>query len=151
MPVQHGHFTLERVYPASPARVFAAFSVKEKKQRWFSCFDDLESVEIELDFRVGGHELNRLKPPGAVAHVMRGTFHDIVPGERFVEAFTMHLGERLISVSLLTVEVRAEGEGARLTLTEQGVFYDGYDQAEREEGTAVGLDRLGEIIAAGLL
>lgn len=145
--VEHGSFTLERVYPASPARVFAAFTTKAAKSRWFSCFEGVES-SIEIDFRVGGREVNRLTPPGGVEHLMQGTFHDIVEGERFVSAFTMHLGGTLISVSLLTVQVRPEGAGARLIVTEQGVFYGDYALAEREEGTAVGLDRLADLLAA---
>lgn len=145
--VQHGGFALERTYPASPARVFAAFSTKEGKSRWFNCFEELEEAEVELDFREGGRELNRLKPPGRPPHVMQGLYHHIVPGERFVLSFTLHIGERLISVSLMTVEVRPEGEGARLTVNEHGAFFEEGALAEREEGTAVGLDRLAGLLA----
>ena len=43
---------------------------------------------------------------------------------------------------------RAEGEGTRLVLTEQGAFLDGLDYvAQREEGTQQLLDNLGKALA----
>jgi hypothetical protein len=56
-----------------------------------------------------------------------------------------------ISVSLTTIELVAEGDRTRLTLTEQGAFLDGYDDAEqREHGTAMLLDALGEALGGVL-
>jgi hypothetical protein len=50
-----------------------------------------------------------------------------------------------ISVSLATIEFEKTGAGTRLTVTEQGAFLDGYDDAgSRERGTAALLDRLEE-------
>ena len=34
--VTHAVFTIERVYDAAPARVFAAFASPEAKARWFA-------------------------------------------------------------------------------------------------------------------
>ena len=34
---KHATFTIERVYPAAPARVFAAWSNKEAKTAWAYC------------------------------------------------------------------------------------------------------------------
>ena len=55
----------------------------------------------------------------------------------------MHLDERKISVSLATLTMAPEGEGTRLTVTEQGAFLNGYaDGGARETGTAGLLDGL---------
>jgi hypothetical protein len=47
-------------------------------------------------------------------------------------------------VSLATIELAPAGAGTRFTITEQGAFLDGYDDAgSREHGTGLLLDRLG--------
>ncbi len=141
--VVHCNFTIERIYDAAPARVFAAFASKEAKQTWCACDDEWETIEFELDFRVGGREINRNGPKGGTVHVFNGIYQDIVPNERIIIGFDMHLDARKISVSLITIEFKPAGKGTRLLFTEQGVFLDGYDDiAGREHGTGIGLDNL---------
>lgn len=48
--VKHSTFTLERTYAASPAAVFAAWSDRDTKAKWFAA----EDGRYSLDFRVGG-------------------------------------------------------------------------------------------------
>jgi len=50
--VAHATFAIERVYDASPARVFEAWSDPVAKKRWFGPEDTKGSYE--LDFRIGG-------------------------------------------------------------------------------------------------
>ncbi|MFI6523105.1 hypothetical protein [Streptomyces uncialis] len=47
--VTHATFTLERLYPAPAARVFAEWADPKAKARWFSTPD----ADHELDFRSG--------------------------------------------------------------------------------------------------
>jgi uncharacterized protein YndB with AHSA1/START domain len=97
----------------------------------------------ELDFRVGGEEVNRGPGPGGVAVVFRSRYHDIVPDERIVFAYDLELDHRLVSVSLTTVEVHADGAGTRLVFPEHGAFFDGLDDpAGREHGTGKLLDAM---------
>ena len=71
-------------------------------------------------------------------------YHDIVPDERIVYSYTMHVNGNKISVSLATIEFQKAGAGTLLVLTEQGAFLDGYDDAgSREHGTGYLLDALG--------
>jgi uncharacterized protein YndB with AHSA1/START domain len=131
--VEHGTFTLERVYPAPPARVFAAWSDPEAKAQWFG------GEDFSLDFRVGGTETNAGGP-----YRYRATYRDIVPGERIVYTTDMSKDGRLMSVSLASIEFAAEGDGTRLTLTEHGAFLDGLETAaQREHGTGELLEKLG--------
>jgi hypothetical protein len=59
----------------------------------------------------------------------------------------MTLDERLISVSLATIEFKPDGSGTRLIVTEQSAFLDGYDDAgAREHGTGILLDRMGKTL-----
>jgi uncharacterized protein YndB with AHSA1/START domain len=145
--VTHATFTIERTFDAKPARVFAAFASVEAKARWMFCHSEWETSEFEIDFRVGGREYLRTGPEGGEAHIMSGIYHDIVPDERIVISFSMHLDETMISVSLVTIELKATGECTRLIFTEQGAFLDGYeDVAGREGGTGTALDNLEELL-----
>ena len=46
------------------------------------------------------------------------------------------------------VEILAAGEGARLIFNEQGVYFGQDGWAEREEGTAVGMQQMADWLAA---
>jgi len=144
--VTHATFVIERVYPQSPARVFHAFADPKAKAKWFHGPADEWSEETrEMDFRIGGREtsvgqLHR----DATPHAFSALYQDIVPDRRIVFSYDMLIGDRRISVSLTTIELKPEGQGTRLLFTEQGAYLDGYDDAgSRERGTRELLDQLG--------
>jgi uncharacterized protein YndB with AHSA1/START domain len=143
-----GAFTVARRYPASPARVFAAFSDREIKQRWMGCEEVSAPVIERLDFEVGGREISRGGDKDGAEHLFDGRFLDIVPDRRIVFAFVMHVGGRKISASLGTAEFAPDGDGTLLTFNEQGVYFGEDGWAEREEGTAAGLNQLDAWLAS---
>lgn len=131
-----GSFTIQRTYAASPARVFAAWADAEAKNAWFGSSDQYEIQKREFNFHVGGRDrLAGLWKSGMTTD-FSSCYQDIVPGERIVYVYEMHLNEVKISVSLATIEIKPHGSGSRLILTEQGVFLDGFDDGGgRERGT----------------
>jgi uncharacterized protein YndB with AHSA1/START domain len=142
--VRHAKFTIERLYPATRERVFKAFADPQSKAKWFVGSDNWDKSNHTLDFRVGGKETVSGGPPGGQVHYYNATYQDIVPNERIVTTYEMHLDKTRISVSLATVEFTAVGSGTKLILTEQGAFLDDFDKPElREEGTKGLLDQLG--------
>ena len=144
--VNHATFAVERTYDASPGRVFAAWADPEAKALWFGN-PDQGVAEYELDFQVGGREFNRGTVEGQ-DYTYEARYQDIVPDERIVYAYDMHAGGRRISVSLGTVQLKPEGDGTRLTYTEQGAYLDGLDTPEqREQGSGGLFDALGEYLA----
>jgi len=142
--VKHATFVIERTYDASPARVFAAWATSAAKGMWFVGPDEWQKSSHELDFRVGGRERVSGGPKGGPVHAYDACYQDIVPNERIILAYDMHLDDKRISVSLATIELKPAGAGTRLIYTEQGAFLDGYDDAgSREQGTGHLLDALG--------
>jgi uncharacterized protein YndB with AHSA1/START domain len=140
--VVHSTFTLERTYDRSPARVFAAWADPGLKARWFGGGTDDAPLDLDMDFRVGGHETDRSEPGAYQAR-----YHDIVLDERIVFTYDLSFGGSLVSVSLATVEFHPAdgGSGAQLTYTEHGAFLDGLDDPElRKNGTGGMLDELGQ-------
>jgi uncharacterized protein YndB with AHSA1/START domain len=145
--VTHATFVIERTYPASPARVFNAFADPAIKSRWFGN-DEMPKTHHEMDFRVGGREINRGGPPDGPTYTYDARYEDILQDERIVTSYVMYMGEARISVSVASVELVAEGTGTRLVYTDQGAYLDGYDNpAQREEGTRELLDALGAELA----
>ena len=145
--VTHGVFTIERRFAASPRRVFQAFADPEAKARWFGGPPEWGPNEKTMDFRVGGRETNRATPPGSKVHSFEALYYDIVPDERIVYAYEMHIGDERISVSLATIQFAPDGAGTHLKLTEQGAFLDAFDNPKvREEGTIGLMDLLGAFL-----
>lgn len=140
---EHTTFVIERVYAAAPARVFAAWADPLQKARWFTGPDEWIKFTHEADFRVGGRERVSTGPAGGAVHKFDCCYHDIVPDQRIIYSYDMHLDDTRISVSLTTVEFKPDGTRTRLIFTEQGVFLDGTDSAAtREQGTQGLLDKL---------
>src|SRR5579863_5967310 len=126
--IVHNTFTLERNYPQSPDKVFAAFAQPARKRRWYA-EGDHEIREFEMEFRVGGSE--RLHYRFKEGHPIAGSeinnesvYQDIVPEARIVMTAKMTLNGKPIQVALVTLEFLASGTGTDLVLTNQGTFID---------------------------
>jgi uncharacterized protein YndB with AHSA1/START domain len=151
--IVHNTFVVERTYPVTVERAYAAFADPALKRRWYAARDPHDVETFEQDFRVGGIErlqyrLGNDSPfPGAEI-LNEGTFQDIVPHERIVIATTMSFQAKRVSTSLVTFQFIA-GEGQTdLIVTHQGVFFEGADGSQRrEEGWRALLERLHAEIA----
>jgi uncharacterized protein YndB with AHSA1/START domain len=148
--VVHGSFTLKRSYDAPAARVWKALTNEEAKAKWFGGpTGQWQLLERHMDVRPGGTERAKGRWEGGVVSTFDAVYHDVVPGERLVYSYTMHLDDKKISVSLATMQLRNDGGRTVLSVTEQGAFLDGYDDAgSREKGTGYLLDALGASLDA---
>ena len=151
--VIHDTFVLERTYPATPSRVFAAFASKEAKETWGDT-GDIAGTEpavglAEFDFRVGGHERFGFVYQD-IDYTYDALYYDIVPDQRLVYSYEMYADGVRFSVSVATIELVKTGDGTALTWTEQGAYLDGFDGGEaprlREGGTSEMLDGLAKYL-----
>jgi len=148
--VAHETFVIERTYDIPVAQVFRAWADPMLKARWFAGSAAALGAGYELDFRVGGREVNRGGPPGGPVYTYESQFHDIVPEQRIVYTYEMFADENRISVSVATVQFHNHDATTHLVLTEQGVFLDGHDTADqREAGTRSLLDSLASTLIGG--
>ncbi len=128
-PLAHGMFTVERRYDASPQRVFQAWSDPVAFRRGFAEAPGATIYEWTHDFRVGGQGGGRYRFGGEERDVgFNDTlFLDIVENRRIIFNYVMGSeirGERRrISASLATIELARDGDGTRLTYTEQGAYF----------------------------
>ena len=143
----HATFVIERSYDAPVARIWRALSVNDERDHWFGGGDAFDAHENTHDFRVGGHAVEAGQWHGGPTSQFRSTYTDIIDQVRMVFTYDMWVDEKHISTSLTTIALEPEGEGTRLTYTEQGVHFDGLDSIEgREEGTKGLLDQLGAFV-----
>jgi uncharacterized protein YndB with AHSA1/START domain len=147
--VIHDTFTIERTYPAEPARVFAAFSSAEAKEAWGDTGDlgaaQGEAGLAEFDFRAGGRERFGFVYQGK-EYRYDAMYYDITPEQRIVYSYEMYANGERISVSVATIEFAGEDGKTTLTWTEQGAYLDGIDGPQaprlREEGVVEMLGNL---------
>jgi uncharacterized protein YndB with AHSA1/START domain len=151
--VTHSTFVIERSFPVSPERVFAAFSDPAKKQRWYAERAAFPFEEFQMDFRAGGKDYTRFRFPegspfpGAPLEY-HTSYQDIVPNRRIVYAYSMGVGGRCVSASLVTFEFLTTDNGTELVLTEQGAYFEGSGGPEmREAGWRALLDSLASEVA----
>lgn len=149
MPVTHATFTVERSYAKPPAAVFRAFADPALKREWFAEGEGFTVESFAMDFRVGGVETGRFRmtdtTPFPGAPVANDTVYtDIVPNERIILAYSMSINGARMSCSQATFLFTAEGTGTRLTMIEQGCFFENGDgPAGRERGWNALADALG--------
>lgn len=147
--VTHASFTIIRNWKHAPERVFQAFATEEGKRKWFTGPPGFESHEKSFDFREGGRETLSGKHPNGMVTAFDCVYRDIVPNERIVYSYVMHLDGKKISVSQACFELTPENGGTKLVLTEYGDYLDGYDDAgSREHGTNWLIDTLGKSLEA---
>jgi uncharacterized protein YndB with AHSA1/START domain len=140
---QHGAFTIERRFRATPARVFDAFGDPAKRKRWQIDSEASETLEFVTEFRVGGRDFSRFRFGDMPEMFNEGFYLEIIPDTRIVLAYAMGTAEGRFSASLITITLAPDGDGALMTATEQATFFEGGDGiVMREQGWRELLDAL---------
>lgn len=141
---------MTRDFDAPRHLVFEALTKPELLRRWFFGPPGWALVVCEIDFRVGGTFRYVWRYEDGVEMGMRGTYREIVPGERIVTADVFDEdwtgGETIGTLALYE-------RNGRTTLTSTIVYSspEARDQALKsgmEGGLAAGYDRLEEVLAS---
>lgn len=116
--------TMERIYNATPARVFAAWSNAKARERWGRPNDEEIIVYDQADFRVGGEDVSRCGPKGDLRWLARVRYMEIIQDTRIVMAEHVSEAGTAKASALITVEFEPVGKATKLTLSLQIAAFD---------------------------
>jgi uncharacterized protein YndB with AHSA1/START domain len=125
----------------SPDRLFRAFTTAADLERWYAP-EGMTVPRVELDARVGGRFRIEMKAPDGTIHTAYGVITEFSPPHRLRHTWNWerHMdGEE--GETVVTVEIRPDGEYSEVTLTHSGFATDS-GAANHEKGWTSILDRL---------
>lgn len=139
---------MTRVFDASPALVFEAFTTPELVQRWLLGPEGWTMPVCEIDLRVGGAWRYVWKrTSNGEEMMMHGVYREVSPPSRTVHTERFGDGEALV-----TTTYEAEGGRTRLTQTMAFPTTEARDftlKTGMETGVAISYDRLERMLAEG--
>ena len=141
--VQKPSLTLKRRLAAAPEKVYAAWTQPAQLAKWFGP-DAGPVLRAETDVRVGGRFHIVFRSEDGEEHDVSGTYQEVVANEKL--KFTWRwitLPERQ---SLVTILIKADGDGAILTLIHEQ-FFDEAARDGHERGWTGALDKLERVFA----
>jgi uncharacterized protein YndB with AHSA1/START domain len=116
--------TLKRRIKAPPSKIFAAWTDPAVMARWLGPVGTVKLI-ASTELRVGGrYEMRMVMPDDE--HNVSGVYREIIPDEKLV--FTWAWRTMPERESLVTVELKPDGDGTLLTLTHSQFF----DEAARD-------------------
>jgi uncharacterized protein YndB with AHSA1/START domain len=135
--------TISRRLAAPPEKVFSAWTDPQKLKRWFGP-PGVEVLRAEADARVGGRYRVTARSPDGEEHEVSGAYREVVPNQRLV--FTWAWRSTPERESLVTVQIRPDGDGSLLTLTHEQ-FFDEPARDRHQHGWTGSMDKLEQMIA----
>lgn len=125
--------TITRRFPASPERVWRAWTDPAELALWFSPAPNVPLASAEMDARVGGAFRIALRA-GPRLSVIRGRCLEVVPCSRLVLSWTWEPPHEFEGIDTrVTVELRNVGGETELTLTHEGL-HDPLARSKHEAG-----------------
>lgn len=122
---------IERFLPATPARVFAAFTEPRHLMAWWGVTAEHEATLAEVDLRVGGAYRLGVRAPTGAEFVVGGVFVEITPPQRLSYTWAWEhevpssgdAAERgdgpTSNTSVVTLEFEQRDGGTHLVLTHE--------------------------------
>ena len=133
---------LRRTYPVAPEKVWRAWTDPQTLKQWMGPSDGSVLV-AETDVRVGGRYRIVMKAPDGEEHDVSGVYREVVPNRKLV--YTWAWKSTPERESLVTIDLRPEGDGTQLTLTHEA-FFDAPARDRHNQGWLVCIDRLERLI-----
>ena len=136
--------TIKRRFNAAPAKVFQAWTDPEKMKRWMGP-GEISTVTAECDVRTGGRYRILMRAPDGQEHDVSGVYREIIANEKLV--FTWAWKSTPDRESLVTVTLKADGDGTIMTLTHEQ-FFDEDARDRHQHGWSGAMEKLDRHLAA---
>jgi uncharacterized protein YndB with AHSA1/START domain len=136
--------TLKRRINAAPAKVFSAWIDPEKVKRWMGP-GEVKALQVESDPRTGGRYRWLIQAPDGEQHDVSGVYREVVPNQKLV--FTWAWKSTPERESLVTVEIKPDGEGSMLTLTHEQ-FADDEARDRHQQGWTGAMEKFEKFVTA---
>lgn len=132
---------VERILPAPPAEVFAAWLDRDTLREFIGP-GDASTAEVEIDPRVGGHfRIIMRRDDSAVEHI--GEYRTIEPPHRLV--FTWQSPNTQDRPTLVTIECTPHEDGTRFVLIHEQLPSD--EAVERhKQGWTIRVEKLAAVV-----
>jgi uncharacterized protein YndB with AHSA1/START domain len=134
--------TIKRRLNAPPAKVFAAWIDPEKVKRWMGP-GEVKVLEVECEPRAGGRFRWLMRAPSGEDHDVSGVYREFVPDRKLV--FTWAWKSTPERESLVTVDLKPDGDGTILTLTHEQ-FFDDEARDRHRHGWEGAMDKLASFV-----
>jgi len=130
--------TLKRKLDARPPAVFAAWTDPTQVMRWFGP-DAGTPLSAEIDARAGGRFHIAFRTEDGERHDVSGVYREVHPETKLV--FTWAWKSTPERESLVTIDLKPDGDGTLLTLTHEQ-FFDETARDNHRSGWTGALDKL---------
>jgi uncharacterized protein YndB with AHSA1/START domain len=128
MSIVEGTVSLSRDYAIPVDQVFAAWSQPEAQLAWGDPGDGWKMRFDQFRFAVGEMDICRFGPVGEPDYVNENCYLQITPESRIAYATTLSHDGLLTFAGTVAVTFESTAKGTRLTLVEQGLYFDGRDE-----------------------
>jgi uncharacterized protein YndB with AHSA1/START domain len=116
--------SIARVFDAPRSVVYEVWTNADHARQWWGP-KDFTTEELEIDFRVGGRYLVRIRDKGGKLHTMHGTYREITPPDRLVFTHRWEEDDGTLSPETsVTVSFEDVGHQTRLTFAQSGFESD---------------------------
>jgi len=136
--------SIVRKFDATTAKVWRAITEPEMLRKWMAPSDAFTVPVAEAELRVGGRYHIVMNAPDGQVHDVSGVYREIVPNRKLVYTWAWKTTPERESV--VTIELRAAGNGTELTLRHEQ-FADEEARNHHEQGWNGCLARLEKALA----
>jgi uncharacterized protein YndB with AHSA1/START domain len=137
---------MERILPARPSVVFAAFSDPNQLVRWWGP-KGFTTPSLKYDARVGESYRIEMQPPEGDPFYLTGEFREVAPPARLVYTFVWEPPDPDDVDTVVALSFRDLGESTEVAFR-QGPFKTDARRALHRDGWADSFDRLERFISA---